>query len=403
MVTVDIDKCVGCGECEDVCTFGAISIVDDKAVIDQDTCTLCGACAEACPEGAIEVPEAEESAAPGISLDEWKGVWVVAEIRNGKFAPVSFELLGKGRQLADDLGTSLSAVLLGNGVKEYAPELVARGADRVIVVDNPALDQFLDDAYARILASLARQEKPEIILAGATAMGRAFIPQVATLLETGLTADCTGLEISPEGRDLLQTRPAFGGNLMATIICDTRRPQMATVRPHVLKALEPDTGRQGEIVEIEPDEKLFSSRLKVLESVTEEADGPMLSDAEIVVTAGRGVENEKNIALLEELAHCLDAGLGATRAVTDAEWLPSRTQIGQTGVTVSPKLYMGFGVSGAIQHLVGMQGSDIIVAVNRDPEAPIFEIATFGIVGDVKEVLPLLVRKICQERGIENG
>ncbi len=403
MVTVDINKCVGCGECEDVCTFGAISIVDEKAVIDQDTCTLCGACAEACPEEAIEITEEGGRPAKGPSLEEWKGVWVVAEIRHGTYAPVTFELLGKGRQLADDLGTHLTAILMGSGVRDKAQELVARGADRVLVVDDPALDQFVDDSYARILARLAGDEKPEIILAGATAMGRAFIPQVATLLETGLTADCTGLEISPEGRDLLQTRPAFGGNLMATIICDTRRPQMATVRPHVLKALEPDESRSGEVLEIQPAQDLLTSRIRVLESVVEEAEGPMLTDAEIVVTAGRGVEDEKHIALIEQLAHCLDAGIGATRAVTDAGLLPGRTQIGQTGVTVSPKLYMGFGVSGAIQHLVGMQGSEMIVAVNKDPEAPIFEIATYGIVGDVKEVLPLLVKKICQERGMAHG
>jgi electron transfer flavoprotein alpha subunit len=402
MVTVDLEKCIGCGECEDVCTFGAISVVDEKAVVDQDTCTLCGACEEACPEGAIEI-EGGDRQAPGTDLVDWQGVWVVAEIRHGKFAPVTFELLGKGRQLADDLDTGLTAVLMGSGVREHAQALVERGADRVLVVDNPALEQFLDDAYARILAHMASEEKPEVILAGATAMGRAFIPQVATLLETGLTADCTGLEISPEGRDLLQTRPAFGGNLMATIICDTRRPQMATVRPHVLKAPEPDTSRKGEILDVEPPEKLFESRLRVLESVVEEAEGPMLTDAEIVITAGRGVENPKNIALIEKLAHCMDAGVGATRAVTDAEWLPGRCQIGQTGVTVSPKLYMGFGVSGAIQHLVGMQGSEIIVAVNKDPDAPIFDIATYGIVGDVKEILPLLVRRICKERGVEDA
>ncbi len=399
MVVVDLEKCVGCGECEDVCTFGAISIVDEKAVVDPDTCTLCGACEEACPEGAIEIEGEDISQAGGMDLDAWRGVWVVAEFRHDRFAPVTFELLGKGRQLADDLETDLTAVLMGSGVGEYAEPLIERGADKVLVVDSPRLEQFLDDVYARILADMAQKEKPEIILAGATAMGRAFIPQVATILETGLTADCTGLEIAPEGRDLLQTRPAFGGNLMATIICDSTRPQMATVRPHVLKAMEPDASRQGEVIKIDPHEDLLKSNIKVLESVMEEAEGPMLTEAEVVITAGRGVENPKNIALIEKLAHCMEGGVGATRAVTDAEWLPGRCQIGQTGVTVSPKLYMGFGVSGAIQHLVGMQGSEIIVAVNKDPDAPVFDVATYGIVGDVKDILPLLVRRICQERG----
>ncbi len=402
MVTVDLERCIGCGECEDVCTFGAITVVDEKAVVDQDTCTLCGACEDACPEGAIEIT-GEGRQAADVNLDDWRGVWVVAEIRQGRFAPVTFELLGRGRQLADDLETDLTAVLMGSGVTERAGALVERGADRVLVVDHAALDRFLDDVYARLLADLARKEKPEIILAGATSMGRAFIPQVATLLETGLTADCTGLEISPEGRDLLQTRPAFGGNLMATIICDTRRPQMATVRPHVLKALEPDTSRKGEVLNVEPTEDLLKSRINVLESVVEEAEGPMLTDAEIIITAGRGVEDDRGLELIERLAHCMEGGVGATRAVTDAERLPGRCQIGQTGVTVSPKLYMGFGVSGAIQHLVGMQGSEIIVAVNKDPDAPIFDIATYGIVGDVKDILPLLVRKICQERGMNDA
>ncbi len=403
MVTVDIEKCVGCGECVDVCTFGAIAVVDEKAQIDQEICTLCGACVDACPEEAIEMTEeGTQGSGRDVSLHDWKGIWIVSEIRNGRFAPVTFELLGKGSQLAKDLETTLTAVLIGSGVSEHAQRLVERGADRVLVADSPELEQFVDDAYAKVLAGLARKEKPEIILTGATAMGRAFIPQVATLLETGLTADCTGLEISPDGRDLLQTRPAFGGNLMATIICDTRRPQMATVRPHVLKALEADRSRQGEILDVTPDAELLRSRIKVLESVTEESEGPMLTDAEIVVTAGRGLENEKNIALVERLAHCLEAGVGATRAVTEAGWLPGRTQIGQTGVTVSPKLYIGLGVSGAIQHLVGMQGSDIIFAVNKDPDAPIFDISTYGLIADVKEVLPLLIRRICQERGIDN-
>ncbi len=403
MVTVDIEKCVGCGECEDVCTFGAISVVDEKAVVDQDSCTLCGACVEACPEEALEMSRDDAGLSDSaVSLDAWRGVWVVAEIRNGRYAPVTFELLGKARQLADDLDTDLTAVLMGADVSRHAPELVHRGADRVLVADCPELEAFVDEACAKVLAWLAKEEKPEIILSGATAMGRAFIPQVATMLETGLTADCTGLEISPDGRDLLQTRPAFGGNLLATIICDTRRPQMSTVRPHVLKALEPDSSRTGEIKEVKPPEDLLQGRVKVMESVIEESEGPLLSDSEIVLTAGRGMENEKNISMLEALAHCMDAGLGATRAVTEAGWLPGRFQIGQTGVTVSPKLYMGFGVSGAIQHLVGMQGSDIIVAINKDPDAPIFDVATYGIVADVKEILPVLTKRICQERGIDN-
>ncbi len=399
MLVIDLDKCIGCGECEEVCSFGAISVQEEKAVIDHDTCTLCGTCVETCPEGALEIKREEKD--KDEDLTSWEGVWVVSEIKNGEFAPVTFELLGKARQLADDLGTTLTAILLGYDVVSKAKELILRGADEVIVVDRPELKNFYDDVYSRILAHLAMQKRPEIILAGATSMGRAFIPQVATILETGLTADCTGLEIEKDTRNLLQTRPAFGGNLMATIICDSTRPQMATVRPHVLKALEPDEARSGEIIEFDPPEELLNSRLRVIESVIEEADGPSLTDAEIVVTGGRGLEKKENIKLVEDLAKCLDAGVGATRAITDAGWISSRHQIGQTGVTVAPKLYIACGVSGAIQHLVGMQGSEIIVAINKDKDAPIFDVATYAIVADCKEILPILTKKICKERGID--
>ncbi len=401
MLKVDIEKCIGCGECEEVCSFGAISVVDEKAKVDPDLCSLCGTCVDTCPEGALEMesggPDKEKQ-----DLSAWRGVWVVAEVRGDDFAPVTLELLGKARELADTLSVPVTAVVIGSGVKERARNLIARGADRVIVADHPELSSFVDEAYSKIVAHLARKERPEIILSGATAMGRAFIPQVATMLETGLTADCTGLEIEEGGRNLLQTRPAFGGNLMATIICDDHRPQMATVRPHVLKALEPDESRDGEIVEFEPSPELLEHRVKVVESVTEESEGPGLRDAEIVVTAGRGLEKKENLHLVERLAHCLDAGIGATRAITDAGWISGNHQVGQTGVTVSPKLYIACGVSGAIQHLVGMQGSDIIVAINKDKDAPIFDVATYGVVGDVKEVLPELIKKVCKERGIED-
>ncbi len=399
MLKIDLDKCIGCGECEEVCSFGAISVVDDKAKVDADLCSLCGTCVDTCPEGALEIEG--DVAAEKADLSDWKGIWVIAEMRGESFAPVTFELLGKARELSEKLEVPVTAVVLGHNVKDKVQELIARGADRVVVVDNPVLSHFVDEVFSKIVAHLARQEKPEIILAGATATGRAFIPQVATMLETGLTADCTGLEIEEGGRNLLQTRPAFGGNLMATIVCDDRRPQMATVRPHVLKPLEADPEREGEVVEFDPPAELLEHRVKVIESVVEEAEGPGLTDAEIVVAAGRGLEQKENLALVEKLAHCLDAGIGATRAITDAGWISNNHQIGQTGVTVSPKLYIACGISGAIQHLVGMQGSEIIVAINKDKEAPIFDVATYAIVGDVKEVLPALTKKICKERGVD--
>ncbi|MBW2080394.1 MAG: electron transfer flavoprotein subunit alpha [Deltaproteobacteria bacterium] len=397
MLKVDTEKCTGCGECEESCTFEAIFVEDEVAVVNQDACTLCGICVDACPEGALELHVEEGLLATDLS--SWKGIWVVAECRNGVLAPVTLELLAKSRELAGELDTEVTAVLMGYEIESKAKELIFNGADRVFVVDHPELATFTDEVYGNILADLAKKEKPEIILAGATAMGRSYIPRVATILETGLTADCTGVDVRAEDRALLQTRPAFGGNLIATIVCSGHRPQMATVRPHVIRANIPDPGRKGEVIHILPGEDLLSHRVQVLESVKEQVEGPNLSEADVIVTAGRGFEQEKNVELARELADLLGGTVGATRAAVDAGWLCDRTQIGQTGVTVSPKLYMACGVSGAIQHIVGMQGSEIIVAINKDAEAPIFDVATYGLVGDVKEILPLLIHRIQKERG----
>jgi electron transfer flavoprotein alpha subunit len=398
MLKVDIEKCTGCGECEESCTFEAIFVEDEVAVVDQDACTLCGICVDACPEGALELHVEEGLFATDLS--SWKGIWVVAECRSRVLAPVALELMAKSRELAGELDTEVTAVLMGHEIESKAQELIFHGADRVLVVDHPELATFTDEVYGNILADLAKKENPEIILAGATAMGRSYIPRVATILETGLTADCTGLDIRAEDRTLLQTRPAFGGNLLATIVCPGHRPQMATVRPHVMKANAPDPDRKGEVIRIFPGEDLLSHRVQVLESVKEQAEGPNLSEADVIVTAGRGFEQEKNVDLARELADLFGGTVGATRAAVDAGWLPGRTQIGQTGVTVSPKLYMACGVSGAIQHIVGMQGSEIIVAINKDAEAPIFDVTTYGLIGDVKEILPLLIQRIQKERGL---
>ena len=398
MLKVDTEKCTGCGECEESCTFEAIFVEDGVAVVDHDVCSLCGICVDGCPEGALELHV--EGGLLAADLSSWKGIWVVAECRSGVLAPVTLELLAKSGELAGELDTEVTAVLMGHEIESEAQELISYGADRVLVVDNPELASFTDEVYGNILADLAKKENPEIILAGATAMGRSYIPRVATILKTGLTADCTELDIRAEDRTLLQTRPAFGGNLFATIVCPGHRPQMATVRPHVMRANTPDHDRKGEVIRIFPGKDLLSHRVQVLESVKEQAEGPNLSEADIIVTAGRGFEQEKNVDLARELADLLGGTVGATRAVVDSGWLSGRIQIGQTGVTVSPKLYMACGVSGAIQHIVGMQGSAIIVAINKDAEAPIFDVATYGLVGDVKEILPLLIKRIQKERGL---
>ncbi len=399
MLEVNVDRCIGCGECEEVCSFGAIAVEQDVAVVDYDSCTLCGTCVDTCPEDALTLERSDE-VRDATDLDTWRGVWVVAEQRDGKVATVTYELLGKARGLADDLRVPLTAILMGHEIGDKAVDIASHGADRVLVVDHPAFAAFTDEVFGNTLVYLARQERPEIILAGATSMGRSFIPRVATVLETGLTADCTELSIRKDDRALLQTRPAFGGNLLATIVCPDHRPQMATVRPHVFKARPATENPTAEIINVNIPEGLLKSRVRVVESVQELVEGPGLTEAEVIVTAGRGMEDKKNIALVKELAELMGAGVGASRAATDAGWLPERAQIGQTGVTVSPKLYIGCGVSGAIQHIVGIQGSEIIVAINKDPDAPLFDLATYGIVGDVKVILPLLIKRIKKERGI---
>jgi len=392
---VDIDKCKGCEECLASCPFDAVVMKEGKAVINE-YCQVCMACVGVCPEGAITETRGEKPA--GGDISDHKGVWIFAEQRSGKVASVSFELLGVGRRLADALKTELCAVLFGAGGPE-ATELIKWGADKVYKSDDPVFEKFNDEPYAQLLTSLIREHKPEIVLAGATPLGRSFLPRVAARLKTGLTADCTGLAIDDDSRNLLQIRPAFGGNIMATILCPNNRPQMATVRPRVMKRGKYDEGRKGEVIPVKSDG--LSSRTKVVESVKEVADFTInLQDAEIIVSGGRGLGDPKGFKLIEELAGLLGGAVGSSRAAVDAGWIPYRHQVGQTGKTVCPKIYMACGISGAVQHLVGMQSSDIIIAINKNPEAPIFNVATYGIVGDLYEIVPLLIKKIKEIKGI---
>jgi electron transfer flavoprotein alpha subunit len=392
---VDIEKCVACGDCIEVCTVDAIELVDEMAQVNDD-CTLCGLCYDACAYEAIGPPEFIGSEID--DLESYKGVWVVAEHHNGEVHPVSYELLGAGRTLADKLGVELSAVIIGDQLQEGANQLVGYGADRVHLVEHPALVPFNDESHAKVLTELIQQKKPEILLAGATAMGRYFIPRVAATVATGLTADCTELDIGDDGL-LYQTRPAFGGNIMATILCPYRRPQMATVRPMVMRKLSFDSRRQGVIEAFTASEQALTSRIKVIETVTVPQETARLAEAKVVITGGRGLQKPDNFKILEELALLVDGAVGATRSVVDEGWVPYSHQVGQTGKTVSPKLYMACGVSGAIQHVVGMQGSEIIVAVNKDPNAAIFDVVNYGVVADVFEFLPALVKKIKEQRG----
>lgn len=388
------EKCVGCGACLKACPYEALAIADNLAVVN-DRCTLCGACVESCPYDALVLRKDGAAAGPP---PDYRSVMVVAEQKRGAVQNVSFELLGAGRRLAEDTGTALTAVLIGHEVAPQAKRLIAFGADRVLVAQSKALEEFNDEAYAKVLTRIIREQKPEIVIAGATCIGRALIPRVAVELGTGLTADCTGLQIQEETHHLAQTRPAFGGNIMATILCTRHRPQMATVRPKVMKALAPDEGRTGEVIEVPPSEEDLATRARVLRSVEETAGMLNIAEADIIVSGGRGMRGAEQFSLLAELAKALGGAVGASRSAVDSGWVPYSYQVGQTGKTVQPKLYIACGISGAIQHLVGMQSSDTIIAINKDPDAPIFAVATFGIVGDLFEIVPRLTREIQRRR-----
>jgi len=394
-VRIISEKCSACETCVSACPFGAIEMRDNKAFITE-ACTLCGACIEVCEFQAIE--RTEETAGPAVDLTAYKGVWVYAEQHKGGIASVVLELLGEGRKLADKRKTKLSAVFIGHGIKDKAKELIAHGADIVYVADDPALKDFNDDSYAAILTTLAKQHKPEIILAGATAIGRSFFPKVASSLYAGLTADCTALDIDAETGHLHQTRPAFGGNIMAVIVTPNHRPQMATVRHKVMKQAVRDDSRTGEVIEVRYAQS-GDLRTRVIKTVEELGETVNICEADIIVAGGRGLGSAKNFQLIEELAKALGGAVAATRGAVDEGWVPYPHQVGQTGKTVCPKLYIACGISGAIQHVAGMQSSEVIVAINKDAHAPIFNVATYGIVGDVHEVVPIMIRKIREMRG----
>ncbi len=394
-IRVKSDICTGCETCVSVCPFGAIEMRDGKAFITE-ACTMCGACVEACQFKAIE--KDIEQTGPAKDLSAYKGVWVFAEQHKGDIASVSLELLGEGRKLAEKKGTKLSAVFIGSGIKDKAKDLIAFGADIVYLADDPALKDFNDDAYAAVLTTLAQQHKPEIILAGATAIGRSFFPKVAATLYAGLTADCTMLDIDAATGHLHQTRPAFGGNIMATIVTPNHRPQMATVRHKVMKPAQRDDARKGDIIDVKYNQS-GALRTRVLKTVEELTETVNICEADIIVAGGRGLGNQKNFLLIEELAKVLGGAVAATRGAVDEGWIPYSHQVGQTGKTVCPKLYIACGISGAIQHVAGMQSSETIVAINKDPDAPIFSVATYGIVGDVHEVVPILIKKFKEMRG----
>jgi len=325
---------------------------------------------------------------------EHSGVWILAEQTGGRIGRISHELLTRGITLADKLQASLTAMVFGCDIPDDDLQgLIARGADRVIAMEAPELAHFLPEPYSACAAALIEEHKPEILLAGATSTGRTLMPYLAIKIHAGLTADCTELDIEPETSNLLQTRPAIGGNILATIKTPVHRPQMATVRPHSTRPAEPKDGRTGEIVRLQAPAELLSSRV-TRTGFTPSTDEMSIQDAEVVVAAGRGIKRGENIAMISELADTLGAAVGATRDVVDRGWMTYPHQVGLSGKTVSPKLYVGVGVSGSIQHIAGMGTSDHIVAINNDPDAQIFQIAEIGVVGDLFEIVPILTKKL---------
>lgn len=404
------DKCKGCSICVKSCPFGAITMNDKVAEIGT-ACTACGVCVSKCPFDAIEKTEDENA----VDLSAYKDIWVFAEQRDGKLMNVALELIGEGYRLAKEISedTKVCAVVVGDNVKHLADECYAYGAERVIMIEDPLLKNFTTDGYTKVITDAIHEYKPEIVLYGATHIGRDLAPRIAARCNTGLTADCTRLDVrvssyidyanknttldtstldpNDPSTGIKQTRPAFGGNLMATIICPKTRPQMSTVRPGVMQKREPIEGATGELVEYKPTIAASDIRTEVVEVVKSAKEMVSLTDAEIIVSGGRGLGNEDGFKLMNEFADKVGGVVGASRAAVDAGWIDHSHQVGQTGTTVKPKIYFACGISGAIQHLAGMQSSDMIVAINKDADAPIFEIADYGIVGDLYKVVPLII------------
>lgn len=397
---VDAAHCVGCKRCERTCAFGGI-VVEGRLARPTDACTLCGGCVEACPVDAISIERDEAGEGPGRDLSAYRDIWVIAQVdAEGALLPVVFELVGKALELAEARGCQVVAVLGEAGrAPRQAERLAATGVAEVIHAVDERLAHADAEVFAQWICALAEERRPETMLFGATAFGRELAPRVAVRLQTGLTADCTALDIDPKTGALLQTRPAFGGNLMATIECPAHRPQMATVRPGVFAAPECVTAGAGAGADLAAGiitQALLAPEVapRVIVLGIEPVTGGSIAQAERLVVVGRGIGSKKNLPLVERLAELLHAELGCTRPLVEAGWLDYAHQVGQTGAAVAPKLLVSIGVSGAIQHLAGIGGAETVVAINEDSAAPIFGVADYAVVGDAVEVVTELIAQL---------
>lgn len=388
-VWVEADLCNGCKRCLKACPYGAIEFSGEKASV-LERCTSCGACLEVCRPGALQTDICPR-AVPDFS--DRKGIWVFAEQHGGQLAHGSLELLAKARELAATLEEEVYALLLGEGVAHLAETLIRYGAQTVLVAEHEALADYRTLPYTDVLEDLIEHHRPGILLMSATHIGRDLAPRLSRRVRAGLTADCTELEVDPEEKILLQTRPAFGGNVMATIVNRYSRPQMATVRPGVMEAVE-RPGSSGSVVTTPVSINDRSLVARLLGTVREKKDAVKLSEAKVIVAGGRGVGDASGFRVLEELAEVVDGAVAGTRVAVEQGWIAADRQVGQTGQSVRPELYIACGISGAIQHRAGMLNSRYVLAINRDPRAPIFDICDWGIRGDLHEVVPELVRQL---------